>query len=273
MTIGRAWCRRHPGSKKRPWKVERASWRALGPPSAGRLAKDGLRSTRPATARLVSADRNVPPGGFCVVTPRPTRSDGPAACDLSRFCRTGLSRGLGCARFCPPRPSSCGFSRAFSRAGDANVRAAGSWRLPADGEGPPRGCAICCDAARRAGRPRRGCGAPPAVRRCGETEPAEARLHEAPAPRAARVPACGAGPPCGLPGGAAAAVPAIPTERATNVAMRMVVSHMARTPDRPPYRPRNPTREVIRWFRSVQIPLRPGTLVTDAMTIRSDWRA
>src|SRR6476620_9960510 len=52
MTTGCGRCRRHPGSKKRPWNVEPASADALRPGPPARLAKASLRKMRPAVVWL-----------------------------------------------------------------------------------------------------------------------------------------------------------------------------------------------------------------------------
>src|SRR5262249_36938062 len=57
MTTGKGRCRRHCGSKNRPWNVEPAKARALGSRTADRLAKAWLRSTPPEKARALLAAR------------------------------------------------------------------------------------------------------------------------------------------------------------------------------------------------------------------------
>src|SRR4051812_41026026 len=107
MTTGCGRCRRHPGSKKRPWNVEPARADALRPGPPARLAKASLRKIRPAAVRLEVAGCNAWAGWPDLLWPGAIRADvagGCAAegcadcCADSWGCRPGRSRDAGWAR-------------------------------------------------------------------------------------------------------------------------------------------------------------------------------
>ena len=175
MTTGCGRCRRHPGSKKRPWNVEPASAEALRPGPPARVAKASLRKMRPAAVRLEVAGCIAWAGWPDLPWPGAIRADAAGGCaagGCADCCRLGLSsrtfaqRGLGKtwpASTSHPflwrrsddrpllwpmscRPMSCGGGRC-GRAGrtrellrrDAVCR----WRRPRRGGDPGRCCARC----------------------------------------------------------------------------------------------------------------------------------
>ena len=202
MTTGCGLCRRHPGSKKRPWNVEPASAEALRPGPPARVAKASLRKMRPAAVRLEVAGCIAWAGWPDLPWPGAIRADAAGGCAAggcadccadSWGCRPGRSRNAGWARPGPPRPPT-----RFSGVGATTVRSfgpcpAGPRPAAAAGAGAPEGRASCCGATRCAGGAARGavvtrgaaargaCGATRA-RRCG------GRRRERQVPRAAQEP-------------------------------------------------------------------------------------
>jgi len=246
MTTGCGRCRRHPGSKKRPWNVEPASADALRPGPPARLAKASLRKMRPAAVRLEVAGCIAWAGWPDLLWPgarRAAAAGGCAAggCAESWGCRPGRSRSAGWARSGPPR-APC----RFSAAGATTVRSFGPCPLPAPvpaaGAGPPEGRASCCGAARCAGGAVRGaavtrggaargaCGATRGAATCGAAARGAGAACGAGAARGA-----GAGPGC-APGGpppggfAAAEVAAMPAARRRSAALRMLECNMIPAP-------------------------------------------
>jgi hypothetical protein len=270
MTTGCDRCRRHPGSKKRPWNVEPASADALRPrPPArlapGRLAKASLRKMRPAAVRLEVAGciawAGWPdllwPGAIRAAAAGGCAAGGCADCRVDSWgcdswgCRPGRSRNAGWATLGPPRPPTC-----FSGVGATTVRSFGPCPAPGprpavEGAGPPEGRASCCGATRCAGGAARGaavtrgaargaCGATRGAATCGAAaRGAGAAARGAGAAcgaGAARGAAagCGAGAGCaagGAPGGfAVAEVAAMPAARTRSAALRMLDCNMIPAP-------------------------------------------
>lgn len=236
MTIGRDRCRCHPGSKNRPWNVERASAGALRPPPPGLLAKASLRKTRPVTVRLESAGCNARPGWFCRLSLGATRADAAGGCAPSRGWRPGCSPSVGWAGPGPPRPSIC----RLSWAGATTVCSLGVRRALPPGAEPPEGRASWCGAGRCASGAARGadvtrgaaargaCGATRGAAMCG------AAARGGGAARAAAAAGCGPGAGCapgGAPGGfAVAEVAAMPAARIRTAALRMLDCNMIPAP-------------------------------------------
>jgi hypothetical protein len=245
MTTGCGRCRRHPGSKKRPWNVEPASADALRPGPPARLAKASLRKMRPAAVRLEVAGCIAWAGWPDLLWPgarRAAAAGGCAAggCAESWGCRPGRSRSAGWARSGPPR-APC----RFSAAGATTVRSFGPCPLPAPvpaaGAGP-EGRASCCGAARCAGGAVRGaavtrgdaargaCGATRGAAMCGAAARGAGAACGAGAARGAGAGAgCAPGGP--PPGGfAAAEVAAMPAARRRSAALRMLECNMIPAP-------------------------------------------
>lgn len=242
MTTGCGLCRRHPGSKKRPWNVEPASAEALRPGPPARVAKASLRKMRPAAVRLEVAGCIAWAGWPDLPWPGAIRADAAGGCAAggcadccadSWGCRPGRSRNAGWARPGPPRPPT-----RFSGVGATTVRSfgpcpAGPRPAAAAGAGAPEGRASCCGATRCAGGAAlgavvtRGAAARGA---CGATR--GAAMWGA-AARAAGA-ACGAGAGCaagGAPGGfAVAEVAAMPAARTRSAALRMLDCNMIPAP-------------------------------------------
>jgi hypothetical protein len=245
MTTGCGRCRRHPGSKKRPWNVAPASADALRPGPPARLAKASLRKMRPAAVRLEIAGCNAWAGWPDLLWPGAIRADAAGGCAAaaegcadccadSWGCRPGRSRNAGWARPGPPRPPI-----RFSGVGATTVRSfgpcpAGPCRAAAAGAGAPEGRASCCGSTRGAGGAARGA----AVTRgaaargaCGATR--GAAMCGAGAARGAAA-GCGAGAGCaagGAPGGfAVAEVAAMPAARTRSAALRMLDCNMIPAP-------------------------------------------
>ena len=233
MTTGCGLCRRHPGSKKRPWNVEPASAEALRPGPPARVAKASLRKMRPAAVRLEVAGCIAWAGWPDLPWPGAIRADAAGGCAAggcadccadSWGCRPGRSRNAGWARPGPPRPPT-----RFSGVGATTVRSfgpcpAGPRPAAAAGAGAPEGRASCCGATRCAGgaalgavvtrgaAARGACGATRGAATCGA---------------AARA----AGAACGAPGGfAVAEVAAMPAARTRSAALRMLDCNMIPAP-------------------------------------------
>jgi hypothetical protein len=228
MTTGCGRCRRHPGSKKRPWNVAPASADALRPGPPARLAKASLRKMRPAAVRLEVAGCNAWAGWPDLLWPGAIRADAAGGCGAegcadcrvdSWGCRPGRSRNAGWATPGPPRPPT-----RFSGVGATTVRSFGPCRAAAAGAGAPEGRASCCGATRGAGGAARGaavtrgaaargaCGATRGAAMCGA---------------AARA----AGAAGGAPGGfAVAEVAAMPAARTRSAALRMLDCNMIPAP-------------------------------------------
>ena len=244
MTTGCGRCRRHPGSKKRPWNVEPASADALrpGPPARlapARLAKASLRKMRPAAVRLEVAGCIAWAGWPDLLWPGAIRAAAAGGCAAgscadcrvdSWGCRPGRSRNAGWATPGPPRPPNC-----FSGVGATTVRSFGP--CPAPGPRPAaEGRASCCGATRCAGGAARGVavtrgaaargagGATRGAATCGAAARAAGAACGAGAARGAAA-GCGAGAGCaagGAPGGfAVAEVAAMPAARTRSATLRM----------------------------------------------------
>jgi hypothetical protein len=249
MTTGCGRCRRHPGSKKRPWNVAPASADALRPGPPARLAKASLRKMRPAAVRLEVAGCNAWAGWPDLLWPGAIRADAAGGCAAggcadccadSWGCRPGRSRNAGWARPGPPRPPT-----RFSGVGATTVRSFGPCRAAAAGAGAPEGRASCCGATRGAGGAARGaavtrgaaargaCGATRGAAMCGAAARAAGAACGAGAARGAAA-GCGAGAGCaagGAPGGfAVAEVAAMPAARTRSAALRMLDCNMIPAP-------------------------------------------
>ena len=259
MTTGCGRCRRHPGSKKRPWNVEPASADALrpGPPARlapGRLAKASLRKMRPSAVRLEFAGCIAWAGWPDLPWPGAIRADAAGGCAAggcadcrvdSWGCRPGRSRNAGWATPGPPRPPT-----RFSGVGATTVRSFGPCPAPgprpaAEGAGPPEGRASCWGATRCAGGAARdagvtrgaaargACGATRGAATCGAAARAAGAACGAGAARGAAA-GCGAGAGCaagGAPGGfAVAEVAAMPAARTRSAALRMLDCNMIPAP-------------------------------------------
>jgi hypothetical protein len=250
MTTGCGRCRRHPGSKKRPWNVEPASAEALRPGPPARVAKASLRKMRPAPVRLEVAGCIAWAGWPDLLWPGAIRAAAAGGCADCRVdcwgdswgCRPGRSRNAGWAT--PPRPPTC-----FSGVGATTVRSFGPFPAPrprpaAEGAGPPEGRASCCGATRCAGGAARGaavtrgaargaCGATRGAATCGAAARAAGAACGAGAARGAAA-GCGAGAGCaagGAPGGfAVAEVAAMPAARTRSAALRMLDCNMIPAP-------------------------------------------
>ncbi len=235
MTTGCGRCRRHPGSKKRPWNVEPASADALrpGPPARlapPRLAKASLRKMRPATVRLEVTGCIAWAGWPDRLWPGALRADAAGGCAAGGCadcwgCRPGRSPNAGWARDGPPRPPT-----RFSGVGATTVRSFGP--CPA---GPCRAAAAGAGAIRCAGgvAARGACGAPRGAAMCGAAGRAAGAACGAGAARGAAA-GCGAGAGCpagGAPGGfAVAEVAAMPAARTRSAALRMRDCNMIPAP-------------------------------------------
>ena len=254
MTTGCGRCRRHPGSKKRPWNVEPASAEALRPGPPARVAKASLRKMRPAAVRLEVAGCIAWAGWPDLPWPGAIRADAAGGCAAggcadccadSWGCRPGRSRNAGWARPGPPRPPT-----RFSGVGATTVRSfgpcpAGPRPAAAAGAGAPEGRASCCGATRCAGGAARGavvtrgaaargaCGATRGAATCGAAARAAGAACGAGAARGAAA-GCGAGAGCaagGAPGGfAVAEVAAMPAARTRSAALRMLDCNMIPAP-------------------------------------------
>jgi hypothetical protein len=249
MTTGCGRCRRHPGSKKRPWNVAPASADALRPGPPARLAKASLRKMRPAAVRLEVAGCNAWAGWPDLLWPGAIRADAAGGCGAegcadcrvdSWGCRPGRSRNAGWATPGPPRPPT-----RFSGVGATTVRSFGPCRAAAAGAGAPEGRASCCGATRGAGGAARGaavtrgaaargaCGATRGAAMCGAAARAAGAACGAGAARGAAA-GCGAGAGCaagGAPGGfAVAEVAAMPAARTRSAALRMLDCNMIPAP-------------------------------------------
>ena len=237
MTTGCGRCRRHPGSKKRPWNVEPASADALRPGPPARLAKASLRKMRPAAVRLEVAGCNAWAGWPDLPLARRDTSGccrrlrGRRLRGLARLTsRTFAQRGLG-----KTWPASTSHPFLWRRSDDRPLLRPMSCRLwPAAGAGAPEGRASCCGATRCAGGAARGA----AVTRggaargaCGATRGAamwRAHAGRGRAERGAPVLGCAAG---GAPGGfAVAEVAAMPAARTRSAALRMLDCNMIPAP-------------------------------------------
>ena len=254
MTTGCGLCRRHPGSKKRPWNVEPASAEALRPGPPARVAKASLRKMRPAAVRLEVAGCIAWAGWPDLPWPGAIRADAAGGCAAggcadccadSWGCRPGRSRNAGWARPGPPRPPT-----RFSGVGATTVRSfgpcpAGPRPAAAAGAGAPEGRASCCGATRCAGgaalgavvtrgaAARGACGATRGAATCGAAARAAGAACGAGAARGAAA-GCGAGAGCaagGAPGGfAVAEVAAMPAARTRSAALRMLDCNMIPAP-------------------------------------------
>ena len=254
MTTGCGLCRRHPGSKKRPWNVEPASAEALRPGPPARVAKASLRKMRPAAVRLEVAGCIAWAGWPDLPWPGAIRADAAGGCAAggcadccadSWGCRPGRSRNAGWARPGPPRPPT-----RFSGVGATTVRSfgpcpAGPRPAAAAGAGAPEGRASCCGATRCAGgaalgavvtrgaAARGACGATRGAAMCGAAARAAGAACGAGAARGAAA-GCGAGAGCaagGAPGGfAVAEVAAMPAARTRSAALRMRDCNMIPAP-------------------------------------------
>jgi hypothetical protein len=254
MTTGCGLCRRHPGSKKRPWNVEPASAEALRPGPPARVAKASLRKMRPAAVRLEVAGCIAWAGWPDLPWPGAIRADAAGGCAAggcadccadSWGCRPGRSRNAGWARPGPPRPPT-----RFSGVGATTVRSfgpcpAGPRPAAAAGAGAPEGRASCCGATRCAGgaalgavvtrgaAARGACGATRGAATCGAAARAAGAACGAGAARGAAA-GCGAGAGCaagGAPGGfAVAEVAAMPAARTKSAALRMLDCNMIPAP-------------------------------------------
>ena len=254
MTTGCGRCRRHPGSKKRPWNVEPATAEALRPGPPARVAKASLRKMRPAAVRLEVAGCIAWAGWPDLPWPGAIRADAAGGCAAggcadccadSWGCRPGRSRNAGWARPGPPRPPT-----RFSGVGATTVRSfgpcpAGPRPAAAAGAGAPEGRASCCGATRCAGGAARGavvtrgaaargaCGATPGAAMWGAAARAAGAACGAGAARGAAA-GCGAGAGCaagGAPGGfAVAEVAAMPAARTKSAALRMLDCNMIPAP-------------------------------------------
>ena len=236
MTTGCGLCRRHPGSKKRPWNVEPASAEALRPGPPARVAKASLRKMRPAAVRLEVAGCIAWAGWPDLPWPGAIRADAAGGCAAggcadccadSWGCRPGRSRNAGWARPGPPRPPT-----RFSGVGATTVRSfgpcpAGPCPAAAAGAGAPEGRASCCGATWCAGGAARG------AAMCGAAARAAGAACGAGAARGAAA-GCGAGAGCaagGAPGGfAVAEVAAMPAARTRSAALRMLDCNMIPAP-------------------------------------------
>ena len=244
MTTGCGRCRRHPGSKKRPWNVEPASADALRPGPPARLAKASLRKMRPAAVRLEVTGCNAWAGWPDLPWPGAIRADAAGGvrggCADSWGCRPGRSRNAGWARLGSPRPPT-----RFSGVGATTVRSFGPCPCrPRRGAGPPEGRASCCGATRCAGGAVRGaavtrgvaargaCGATRGAAMCGAAARAAGAACGAGAAAVRR--GAGAGAGCaagGAPGGfAVAEVAAMPAARTRSAALRMLDCNMIPAP-------------------------------------------
>ena len=254
MTTGCGRCRRHPGSKKRPWNVEPATAEALRPGPPARVAKASLRKMRPAAVRLEVAGCIAWAGWPDLPWPGAIRADAAGGCAAggcadscadSWGCRPGRSRNAGWARPGPPRPPT-----RFSGVGATTVRSfgpcpAGPCPAAAAGAGAPEGRASCCGATRCAGgaalgavvtrgaAARGACGATRGAATCGAAARAAGAACGAGAARGAAA-GCGAGAGCaagGAPGGfAVAEVAAMPAARTRSAALRMLDCNMIPAP-------------------------------------------
>jgi len=250
MTTGCGRCRRHPGSKKRPWNVEPATAEALRPGPPARVAKASLRKMRPAAVRLEVAGCIAWAGWPDLPWPGAIRADAAGGCAAggcaeSWGCRPGPSRNAGWARPGPPRPPT-----RFSGVGATTVRSfgpcpAGPCPAAAAGAGAPEGRASCCGATRCAGgaalgavvtrgaAARGACGATRGAATCGAAARAAGAACGAGAARGAAA-GCGAGAGCaagGAPGGfAVAEVAAMPAARTKSAALRMLDCNMIPAP-------------------------------------------
>ena len=247
MTTGCGLCRRHPGSKKRPWNVEPASAEALRPGPPARVAKASLRKMRPAAVRLEVAGCIAWAGWPDLPWPGAIRADAAGGCAAggcaeSWGCRPGPSRNAGWARPGPPRPPT-----RFSGVGATTVRSfgpcpAGPRPAAAAGAGAPEGR---CGATRCAGgaalgavvtrgaAARGACGATRGPAMGGAAARAAGAACGAGAARGAAA-GCGAGAGCaagGAPGGfAVAEVAAMPAARTKSAALRMLDCNMIPAP-------------------------------------------
>jgi hypothetical protein len=240
MTTGCGRCRRHPGSKKRPWNVEPASADALRPGPPARLAKASLRKMRPAAVRLEVTGCNAWAGWPDLPWPGAVRADAAGGGADSWSCRPGRSRNAGWARLGSPRPPT-----RFSGVGATTVRSFGPCPAAPCGAGAPEGRASCCGATRCAGGAARGaavtrgvaargaCGATRGPAMGGAAARAAGAACGAGAARGAAA-GCGAGAGCaagGAPGGfAVAEVAAMPAARTRSAALRMLDCNMTPAP-------------------------------------------
>ena len=240
MTTGCGRCRRHPGSKKRPWNVEPASADALRPGPPARLAKASLRKMRPAAVRLEVTGCNAWAGWPDLPWPGAVRADAAGGGADSWSCRPGRSRNAGWARLGSPRPPT-----RFSGVGATTVRSFGPCPAAPCGAGAPEGRASCCGATRCAGGAARGaavtrgvaargaCGATRGPAMGGAAARAAGAACGAGAARGAAA-GCGAGAGCaagGAPGGfAVAEVAAMPAARTRSAALRMLDCNMIPAP-------------------------------------------